>query len=62
MPNYEWKHKITGEVKVIKMPMKHSDVPPDDSGDWERVYTTGGKVYADGWGSDRKGKYNSKGD
>ncbi len=42
MPLYVWKNTKTGEVvDVLRARMNESQTPPDDSGDWERVYAFG---------------------
>lgn len=38
MPIYEWKNRVTGETQEVVRSMADSDLPPDDSGDWERVF------------------------
>jgi hypothetical protein len=37
MPMYEWKNVRTGERTEVERPISAYDVPPDDSGEWERV-------------------------
>lgn len=41
MPEYEWRNVETGEVVTVTRSMADSSSPPDDSGEWERVYSFG---------------------
>lgn len=36
---YEWVNKKTGEVVTVERKIADYKVPPDDSGDWERIFT-----------------------
>jgi hypothetical protein len=35
---YLWKNLDTDEVVEVERPASQYDVPPDDSGKWEKVY------------------------
>lgn len=37
MPSYEWLNNITGETLVVVCAVDNRDVPPDDSGGWQRL-------------------------
>lgn len=34
---YTWKHKETGEEVDVQRTFDESNLPPDDSGNWEKV-------------------------
>ena len=37
MPEYDWKNEKTGDIQTTD----HHATPPDDSGEWKRVYSFG---------------------
>lgn len=41
MPEYEWKNTKTEEVVTVSRKVADYQVPPDDSGNWVRVYSFG---------------------
>ena len=44
MPLYEWKNTKTGEIVTVERSFADYKVEPDESGDWERVYSVAVKV------------------
>lgn len=34
---YEWKNTKTGEIVTVERSLADYQVPPDESGDWERI-------------------------
>lgn len=49
MPWYAWRNKKTAQFAEVFRPTEKHNVPPDDSGDWERVYAFGvGRVEGGG--------------
>lgn len=35
---YRWVNEDTGQIVEVERPMAESDVPPDESGKWTKVY------------------------
>jgi putative FmdB family regulatory protein len=67
MPMYDWKCTKCGATEATVEPMDNRDVPPEQSSSptcgehvWERQLAAPTKAYAEGWGENRKGKYNSQ--
>lgn len=49
MPYYVWKNKKTEEVVEVQRSISECELPPDSTGEWERVYSFGvGRVEGGG--------------
>jgi len=38
MPSYDWLNKTTGETLIVVCTVDTRDTPPDESGEWERIF------------------------
>lgn len=57
MSIYTWRNKTTGETVDLVKPMSEAQTPPDESGNWERLYNFGvGRVEGGGGSPSRPAK------